>query len=227
MTRHSWFSAGWPVSIRTLATRLQAQPFTDEKNEGFQLERVREASLEATYYLKIPPRNSKVDPFGREIADGVTYKQVRFVASEGALGLELIDAPRNNQRFVSQLLEICDFSLTISPVRVDVNDWASAIAGSLGVAGYVDVVQYGGIDLGGGTIARVVVRGAKEVREAAERFIARPHAVEKIQLRLTGELKGSSVLLSESGSAKIASRESGLLVEAARSSLETVAASQV
>jgi Ion channel len=47
-----WFGAEWPVSIRTLASRMKAHPFTEERSNGFFIDRIT-AVLFALHLLQI------------------------------------------------------------------------------------------------------------------------------------------------------------------------------
>ena len=206
--------------MRELARRLQAIPLVEDAPDGFLIERARESSVEAAFYRRVTTSSASVDPFGREERQrSFSYSLCRFLASDETLGLELVDAPRGSQSFVSRLLEICDFQLTILPLQVNVDDWANRIVTDLRVQAHVDVVQAGNIDLGGGSIARVTIRGVHDVRQTASDFVSRPYSVEKIQVRFYESYAGTSIVLTHAGSARIQGPSEVEVREAARRSL--------
>ncbi len=221
MTRCAWFIARWPFSMRELGGRLRAKQFAPEEAEGFFVERVRENEVSATYVRRIVDDSPRLDPFGQPMGGTeISYQRVNFVARSGAVGLELLNPPRGNQRFVSKLLEVCNFNLTIAPIRVDVDEWALAISKVLNVKAHADLAQYGSIDLGNGATARILVRGNGEVRDSAKPLLTLPSTVEKVQLRLGGSWAGSSIGLSRNGAAIVRAKEKAPLVEAVRATLE-------
>lgn len=221
MTRYAWYKANWPYSMRELATRLQAEPFTSSTDEGFFVERVRENALSAIFYRKIVTTQERQDPFGKTtIAEDILYQEVKFLASKGPLGLTLTNPPRGIQRFVAKMLQVCEFNLTVGGVSADVLLWADFLQQTLEVEGYIDTMQLGEVALDGGAVARVVVRGLKDVREPSLRLIPQSHTVEKVQLRLRGQFSGSSIVLGRGGVAKVSSRETQQLGDAIDRSLE-------
>jgi len=208
VSRYAWYAADWPVQMRELADRLRELAFTSASTEGFVVERSRDQSLDATYLRKVVSSEPRLDPFGQVIAQQeVSYQQVPFLASSDGIGLELVDAPRATQRFVSKLLEVCDFRLTIKPLNVDVERWASQIASQLDVEGVFEAIQISGIDLGQGTTAKVTARGRREVLASVKRFVPVPHVVERLQVRLEGAYKGSTLVLGHLGTAKVSAKD--------------------
>ena len=66
MRRIRWFNAEWPVSLRTLAAKMRANPFREDSIEGFIVDRVRENLVEGRFIEKIAFQETSRDPFGSE-----------------------------------------------------------------------------------------------------------------------------------------------------------------
>ena len=209
MKRFRWFQVKWPTSIRTLAGRIKTRTFEGESGHGFFIDRVRDDYLEARYVERIQYTDVVVDPFGRELTfERVEFRQTLFRASSAAPGLELIDPPRNVQALMNRLSETVDFEVAITPAVVDVLSWSAVLQKICGVSSVVDSLQIGALDIEPGIVAKVVIKGDKDVREACTALTQnRRFAMEKIQLRLASPHRGNLVL-SSGGSAALSSEDS-------------------
>ena len=209
MKRFRWFKVDWPTSIRTLAGRIKARTFEAESGHGFFIDRVRDDFLEARYVERIQYTDLVVDPFGQELKyERVEFRQALFRASSAAPGLELIDPPRNVQALMNRLSETVDFEVAITPAVVDVLSWSASLQRTGGVSSVVDSLQIGALEIESGIVAKVVIKGDKDVREACTKLTqGRTFAVEKIQLRLATPCRGTLVL-SSGGSSALSSEDS-------------------
>ncbi|WP_296442727.1 hypothetical protein [Rhodoferax sp. UBA5149] len=209
MKRFRWFQVEWPTSIRTLAKRIKLRTFDGESGHGFFIDRVRDDFLEARYVERVEYTDVVVDPFGKELTfERVEFRQTLFRASSSAPGLELIDPPRNVQALMNRLSEAVDFEVAITPAIVDVLAWSAVLQNVGGVSSVVDSLQIGALEIEHGIVAKVVIRGDRDVRAACTALTNdRKFAVEKIQLRLASPHRGT-VVLSTSGSAALSSEDS-------------------
>lgn len=209
MKRFRWFQVEWPTSIRTLAKRIKLRTFDGELGHGFFIDRVRDDFLEARYVERVEYTDVVVDPFGKELTfERVEFRQTLFRASSSAPGLELIDPPRNVQALMNRLSEAVDFEVAITPAIVDVLAWSAVLQNVGGVSSVVDSLQIGALEIEHGIVAKVVIRGDRDVRAACTALTNdRKFAVEKIQLRLASPHRGT-VVLSTSGSAALSSEDS-------------------
>ncbi|MBI5250742.1 MAG: hypothetical protein HY912_14725 [Desulfomonile tiedjei] len=184
---------------------MKANAFTEDSYDGFVVERVRDTSVEARYIEKITYQETVTDPFGNEeIFDRVSYRQVDFNLFEDFPNIELWDAPRSFQAYVSKLLELSSFSLSISPLRVNLLDWAVAFQAELRKQVTIDSMQIAGLELETGVSAKVLVTGDKDVRIALDHFVkGRRYVVEKLQLKAKFDSKLAPIHLTNHGSAKI------------------------
>lgn len=220
MKRFRWFNAQWPISMRVLAKRLKLKAFEGEQLEGFVLDRVRDNYLEARFVERIEYDDMVVDPFGKELTfHRVDFRKCAFRASIDGPGLELIDAPRSVQTMVSRLAEASEFSLSISPVSVNVLAWAKRLQSGLNAVAAVDSVQIGAVELSQGVLAKAVIKGTTDVLAAANKLVeGKRHVIEKVQLRLAGT-KRVTVLLTNSGVARFDTEPSDELLLAVRGAL--------
>lgn len=208
MKRFRWFQVEWPISIRLLAKRIKMRQFDGESGHGFFVDRVRDDYLEARYVERVEYTDVVVDPFGKELTfDRVEFRQTLFRATSTAPGLELIDPPRNVQALMNRLSEAVDFEVAITPAAVDVLSWAAVLQNVGGVSSIVDSLQVGALEIETGIVAKVVVKGDRDVRSACAALTqARKFAMEKIQLRLSGPYRGT-VVLSAVGTAVLSSED--------------------
>ncbi|WP_040891563.1 hypothetical protein [Verminephrobacter aporrectodeae] len=209
MKRFRWFHVEWPTSIRTLAKRIHLYTFEGESGHGFFIDRVRDDYLEARYVERIEYTDVVVDPFGKELTfERVEFRQTLFRASSTAPGLELIDPPRNVQALMNRLSETMDFEIAITPAVVDVLLWSEVLQNVGGISSVVDSLQIGALEIEPGIVAKVVVKGDRDVRASCTALTqARKFATEKIQLRLASPHRGT-VVLSLGGSAALSSEDS-------------------
>jgi hypothetical protein len=223
MTRYRWFQTEWPFSIPTLAQRLKSKPFGDEVMDGFVLDRVRDEYLEARYIEKLEYTQEITDPYGKELSfPRIDFKLWEFRASSNFPGLELMNSPRSTQTFISRLLEASDFSLAVNPLEVDVLNWASLFQSVTNIKVVVDSLQIGALELDRGIFAKTVIKGEKDVLDASTSITkGRRYNLEKVQLRLQGEHKGT-IILTNSGSANMNVSDKETLVKALRQSLAQI-----
>lgn len=220
MIRAKWLSAESKLSLRALASRMRAQTFTDESHDGFLLDRTREDHVEGRYIEKLTFQETIPDPFGQElIFDRVTYRQVQFTIYREFPQLELRDAPRGTQGFMSKLLELCDFNLTSAPLTVDVMRWADEIGRNVGAAVVMDLMQLSEIQVAPTVTGTMVLKSDRDVRDSLNTVIgSRPCTVEKVRLNWKGESRAITIHLSNTGSAKVEAADVELL-KALRSTL--------
>jgi len=185
MKRARWFNAEWTASIRSLANRIKAVPFTKDGFDGFVLDRVRDNAIEARYVEKLVFQEKIVDPFGNEESfERVSYRQTAFSIFSSFPSLQLLDSPRNTEGFTSKLLELSKFDLAISPLSVDALSWAICLEKKLNREVYIDSLRIAGLQLENGVVAKVHVRGDRDVRDALKPIIkGRTYTLENVQLR--------------------------------------------
>jgi hypothetical protein len=106
-------------------------PLELDGDMGFKVEKVRNETVDASYYERFSWTESGVDPFGREFSfERVGYKVIHFTLSRNYPELEVVDAPRGLSSLFSRIAELTDFEATIEPLRVDVLRWATALQSS-------------------------------------------------------------------------------------------------
>jgi hypothetical protein len=206
--------------MRLLAKRLRSKSFDGEQVEGFVLDRVRDDFVDARFVEKIEYEDTVIDPFGVESSyHRVEYRKCEFKAMLNGPGLELVDAPRGVQTLVSRLAEVTDFSLSISPLSVDVLVWATLVQKHLNVDGVVDSLQVGAVELSKGVQAKAVMKGDGDVLAATRALVhGKQHVIEKVQIRFSGPNR-ITLLLTKSGVARFDQEPSEELLSIVRSSL--------
>jgi hypothetical protein len=205
MTRYRWLEADWPAAIKGLSKRVRQNNFGAEGHSGFLLDRVRDEYLEARYIERFEFQETVSDPFGKEVTlDRLEYRQTAFRATSTWPGLELVDPSRSVQQLLNELVEASDFSVSLSPLSVDVLIWADGVQREFGGLLTISSIQVGGLRLEDGTVAKVVLKGEKDVREACRKLIGdRPHVLEKLQFRIAIGSTSTTVLLANNATAKV------------------------
>lgn len=223
MTRYRWFRVEWPIGMRALAKRLRSKAFDEASADGFVVDRIRDDRIEGRFIERFEYDDRGIDPFGKEYSfHRIDYKQCEFRAFDSSTGLELVDAPRSVQAMVSRMLEATDFALAISPVAVNVLDWADAFQREAKVSAVVDSMQLGSIALASGVSAKALIHGDSDVREVCTALIdGRQHRLEKLQLRLSSHGR-TKVVLTNAGSVKLEPESAEELLPALRASLTSL-----
>jgi hypothetical protein len=220
MKRYRWLKARWPISMRVLAKRLRVKAFDGQQVEGFVLDRVRDDFLDARFVEKIEYDDIVTDPFGVEaLFRRVEYRSCEFKAAVAGPGLELVDAPRGVQTMISRLAEATDFALAISPLSVNVLDWASEVQRRLNEVGIVDSLQLGAMELASNVHAKAIIKGSVDVLGATQELVlGKKHVIEKVQIRFMRPER-STVLLTNNGVARFDKEPSEDLLSIVRASL--------
>lgn len=196
MKRVRWFRASWPTSLKELVSSFRLHSFTQDKESGFLLGRVRENFIEARYIEKREIQETVVDPFGSEsIYQRLIFNQIDFSLLGLFSTIEIFDSPRSIQGFICRLLEICDFNLVIDPKPVNLLKWVDELEKKVSSQVVVESIQIAGLELEEGAIGKVLLNGVKDVRPVLGRFAGNKKFVME-NLRLRVPLLGKSVLLS-------------------------------
>lgn len=205
MKRIRWLSAEWPISLEIMAARIKKHAFTSESSDGFIVERTRDTFIEARYIEKLSYQESVKDPFGNEEHyDRIIYRQIAFNLLSKYPNIELIDAPRSTNAYISKLLELSDFSLSINALQVNLLDWIDRFQSHIKNNVVIDLLQIAGIELEHGVIARILIQGDKDVRNALNRFISnKKYILEKVQFKIPDGRRTLSMHLANNGCAKI------------------------
>jgi hypothetical protein len=219
--RYKWLNVEWPLSIAQLAARMKSMEFNSTQQHGFVIDKIRDDALEARYIEKINYTDTITDPFGNETSfDRMEYRQSAFRLTKAPPTLEFINSPRSLQAVLSRFSEITDFTVSIEELQVDVLVWAEELLKSVKGAGDLDSMQISRLELGNKVIAKVLVSGEKDIKDACAQLIGdRKHTLEKIRVRLHPPLKGT-IVLSNGGAATLSIEEvSEYVVSLLRASL--------
>jgi hypothetical protein len=187
MKRVRWLSAEWPVSMEILGKKMKNHLFSSKSFDGFVIERIRENYIEAHFIEKLTYKETIIDPFGNEESfDRVIYRNVDFTLFSDYPNIELRNSQRSTKEFVSKLLELCDFSLSITPISVNLLDWIQFIQVEMQQKLLVDSLQISGLELEEGVSAKILLKGSKDVREAMQHLsVKKKFTLEKVQIKLT------------------------------------------
>lgn len=217
-----WAVAEWPVSIRTLGSRLKSLPFTAEALDGFAVERVRDDFLDATYIEKIATQEVVTDPFGKEeVVERISYKRSSFSLYADFPNLEVKSTSRSNRDLTNKLLEVCNFKLSLVVPDVNLIKWIESLQALLDSPASIDSLQISGLDVEPGVTAKVLLKGTKDVREALSHLAQRKKfSLDKIQAKLMFNSRQTTIQLSNNGSAKFGEDHVSTLRPALRAALK-------
>lgn len=205
MERVRWLRAEWPLSMRMLGGKMKSQLFTPESTDGFIIERIRDNFIEAHFIEKLIYQEKIIDPFGKqEVLDRVLYRNIDFTLYSNYPNIELRNSHRSTKEFVSKLLELCDFSLSIANTSVDLLAWIESIQLVIKQNILVDSLQISGLELEEGVSAKILIKGQKDVRDAMQHLCAKQRfALEKVQAKVIFGNHIVPMQLTNTGNAKI------------------------
>ena len=137
----------------------------------------------------------------------------------GILVLSYCSGTFDFQTMISRLAEATDFALAISPLSVNVLDWASEVQRRLNEVGIVDSLQLGAMELASNVQAKAVIKGSVDVLGATQALVhGKKHVIEKVQIRFMRP-KRLTVLLTNNGVARFDHEPSEDLLSIVRASL--------
>lgn len=205
MKRIRWLGAQFPDILNTLSSKMKATPFTQESYDGFIVERVRDTLIEARYIQKFSYQETITDPFGnKEVFDRVDYRQMDFKLFADFPNIELFDPPRSTNAYVSKLLELSDFSISVSPLQINLLDWVELFQSEVEKNLLINSIQITGLEVEQGVSAKVLLKGDKDVRMALSHFAkGRQYILEKLQVKIKFERNIMTIHLGNNGSARI------------------------
>lgn len=207
MNRVRWLSANWPVSMRTLGARMKGFLFTPDSFDGFVVERVRDNSIEARFIEKFSYSELTIDPFGNEeIFQRIAYRSVNFTLFSEFPHIEIKDSPKSTRDFISKLLELCNFTLTVTPISVNLFDWVNEFHKRFERTVIVDSIQLSGLELEEGVSAKVLLKGSRDVRDAVFHLAtSKKYHLDKLQIKVMIGEKYVPIHLSSTAGATIPS----------------------
>lgn len=205
MNRVRWLDAQWPLSIRSLGKKLIEMPYTEERMDGFAIERIRDSYIEGSYIEKYNYQEVISTPFGNEeVIDRVGYRTTDFTLFNSSPHIELRNYQRSLKEFISRLLEACNFNLVVSPPSVNLTSWVSALEAAIDQDIVVDSLQVSGVDIDQGVTGKILLRGVKDVREASQILLdGRKHVLEKVQVKFTEFNRVVTVQLTNKGTVRL------------------------
>ena len=220
MNRVRWLNAQWPSSIRAEGKRLIEMPFTDERMDGFAIERIRDDYIEGRYIEKYNYQEVISTPFGsEEVLDRIGYRTTEFTLFDSPPHIELRNYQRSIKELISRLLEACNFNLAVTSPTVNLSEWVSALQVSVDEQITVDSLQVSGVEIDEGVTGKILLKGIKDVREATNVLLAdRKHVLEKVQVKFVECNKIVAIQLSNKGTAKLPAALSNNLLHHLRAS---------
>jgi hypothetical protein len=161
------------------------------------------------------------DPFGNEtVFERVGYRRIEFTLFSEFPNSELREPHRSTREFVSKLLELCGFSVTVEPIAVDLLRWADDFQRALGEKSVIDSIQVSGLELEAGVHAKVLLKGDKDVRAALEHLSQkRNFELDKVQAMAQVGQQVFPIHMSDTGMARIPEDQWNDLLPMLRSSL--------
>jgi hypothetical protein len=172
MRKVRWFGVTWPFSMFTLAKRLKAVPFEDERTMGFEVDRARQDYIEGRFFERISYQETVRDPRGTEYQfERLAFNSVEFRCSTSFPQLQVADAPRSTKSFMNLLSQATDFEMTIDALRVDLTKWIKAMERSFPEGFRCDAVRLSEFPFSEFAKARVEIVSSKDVREDKSELI--------------------------------------------------------
>jgi hypothetical protein len=185
--------------------RLLDMPFSEEKMDGFVIERIRDSFIEGRYIEKYNYQEVISTPFGDdEVLDRTGYRTTEFTLFDSSPHIELRNYQRSTKELISRLLEACSFNLVVTPPTVNLSEWISALQDALEQKITIDSLQVSAVEIDEGITGKILLKGLKDVREAANTLLnGRKHVLEKVQVKFIDLNKTVAIQLSHTGTAKL------------------------
>lgn len=221
MNRVRWFETTWPYSMRTLASRLKEYTFGAESSDGFLVDRVRDTYIEGRHIEKVMFDEVVHDPFGNETTfNRLSYRQVEFLFSAAYPQVQLRNAPRGLQTFISRTSEATDFTTAFVAIDIDTFKWADSIRTLFPKHFRIDLAQLSGVFIEEDVTAKMVLTSPHDIRAAFARFAnRRKHVVDRIQIKLEQDDRLLSLQLATDGTLRTAHALPKEMLDAIRGAL--------
>ena len=105
---------------------------------------------------------------------------------------------------MSKLTELNNFSVTISPLSVDLLKWVDAFQSLVNTNVIIDSLQISNIELEPDIIGRFSISGHKDVRDALQRITkGKRFELDRIQVKLPYEDRTASLQLTNAAAVKL------------------------
>lgn len=184
---------------------MRAKAYTDQNNDGFLLDRTREEKIEGRYIEKYNYTETIRDPFGQELRfERTAYRQVEFTLHREYPQLEIRNAPRATNAFMSRLGELTDFTIGTSPINANVLDWAHQLQTYSGQQLIIERVQLDDLPITEHIIATMMLASDRDIRPVLQNIInGRGHHVAYIRVKLRSDTGEATLQLAHNGTAKL------------------------
>jgi hypothetical protein len=191
--------------MRTLASRIKSRPFRKESFAGFILDRARDTHLDGRYVEKLSIQEKVTSPFGEEqVFDRTIYRELKFCLFSDFPNMELWDAPRSTTGYISQLVELNNFEVTITPLSVDLLQWVAGIEANIQTKVTIDSLQISGLEVESGVTARILIVGDRDVKDAAQKIArGKKFELDRVHLRFASPSDPVRIHLSRTGTMKV------------------------
>lgn len=205
MRRVKWLKALWPQDISEIAAKMKQLPYSADKFDGFIVDRVRHDYIEARYIEKFVYSEKVTDPFGAdEVFERTSYQSTAFTLCTEFPQIEVRDAPRSTRELLNKLQEICNFSVTIVPISINLIELTDILQKEVTQEIVINSLQISDLLIEPGINAKVLIKGDKDVRASLDEIVSnKKYFLEKIQLKNLLDRKRLSVNISSNGMAVI------------------------
>lgn len=170
--RYSWFSVGWREGdFREVSDAMVRNVYRPGHDQGFQIDRRSESSVEGRYVEKIEGERTFEGPSGETIKEPfVRFNVVNFNLSKTFPQLEIVDPPRTVKGLTNFISEKTGFRVSIESSSVPLELWfqqAEADCGNLEIV----KAEFTNIVLDQKASAKIIASGAGDVRDALSRLL--------------------------------------------------------
>lgn len=171
MKRVRWLKVAWPKALKDLVVDFRKNAFTHEKASGFLMDIIRDNYIVGRYVEQKEINEKTIDPFGKEISyKRLLFEQTEFAVFDKYQTIEVYDAPRSLQMFISKLLEICEFQLTVACFQVNLLKWIDEFQNLIESPITVESMQITDYEFEKGVIGKILLNGERDVRTVLTRF---------------------------------------------------------
>lgn len=171
MKRFRWMKIEWgEIKLSTLGEAMLRSEYTRDSSVGFRLEQIHREEIVGRFIEHRQITEEYIDPFGQFMSfTRDIFDVVRFRLSKNFPELELKNPPRRVSTFITKLAECTGFSIAVTPVEVNLQQWIEAIEHEFS-ATIVTAVTSSSFPLETDTVARFSIGGQTDVRQRLHHF---------------------------------------------------------
>lgn len=190
--------------LKRAADGMAAEPFGDQRNSGFLIERKRSGFVEGKYVERFDWIENVSDPFGKTVqVQRHGFQQTGFRLNLDCPTIEVYDSPRSISPFLNRLEVILKSNFVLEPIEVEALVWLKKMEDVLHDQ-LITSVTVSRLSLSERTFAQISIRGTEDVRAHVASIVGkRPFKIDRVVIAAVYEDEPVRFVLRRDGRANI------------------------